>query len=249
MKKHNCMVVSLLVVLMGAAELAYGGCWEVTDIQGKTVRADDVWHLRNVHTGQSALLGTFDGKDTSILLRDVQSIVAQPSGKKRFGIFGTSETPLRITYGDGRQSSYSGDLALTVQVGDDRSEIALAQLRSVIRCDQPVSAGATTATQDRGAAGAEGFDTMTLGNGNVLHGTIATALIHWRSPYALLKIERRHIKSVDLDAKGKGLLETWVGDRISGDLQNGTLRIRLRIGQDLEIGKQEIKSIRFAATK
>lgn len=247
--RNVAVLLTVMVALLSASGMAFAGCWKVTDSEGRVTKADDVWHLRNVRTGQSALLGTFDGKDSSILLRDVKSIVAQPSSKKRFGIFRSGDTQLRVTYIDGRQSSYVGDLPLTVQVGGNKSEIALAQLRSVIRCDRPVSAGITTAAQDRAAAGAEQFDAMTLGNGNILHGAIATSLIHWKAPYALLKVERRHIKSITIGAKGEGLLETWVGDRISGDLQNGTLRIRLSIGQDLDINKKEIQSIRFATPK
>ncbi len=248
-----------VMVLSGFSQASLADCWKVTDKDGLVTTASDIWHLRNRLTNQSAFLGTLDGNDTSVLTDEIRSFTTESAGRSRPGIFQKNRSKGKITFLNGRTANFESDVSLTVVTDSGRSEIPFEDIRSIVRCEPPAVTAKNRAAEilaPKGEIQAESgvrddVHTVILTNGNILKGTVTTEVFHWQAPYASLKVDRRYIRQITLVHKRKntGLLQSRSGDRISGDLQNKTITMRLTIGQTIVLDKDQIQSINFAKSK
>jgi hypothetical protein len=251
----RCAIAVFILLLSGNSA---ADCWKVTLAGGQTIQASDVWHLHNRITDQSTFLGGVDGKESSVLTAEVRSIVMPAGSKGVFGLF-RRRAHGELIYLNGRKANFSSDLALTVVSDGKRTDIPFEDIRAISRCDAPLVAAQAGDTKPAAAAKTErpasaglqvARQSITLANGNVLHGDIVTRSFQWQAPYATLEVEQKHIRSIRLAGKntGKGLMLTWVGDRISGDLRNDSVAIHLAIGQTVNIETASIVTIDFGGS-
>lgn len=91
------------------------------------------------------------------------------------------------------------------------------------------------------------YDTITLKNGDTLTGKIKNEQFTIKTSYADLTFQRDKIDKMDFEGAGANVdtLILRVGDKMSGTLLSETITITLHGGQDSEIAKDKIKTIRM----
>lgn len=107
-------------------------------------------------------------------------------------------------------------------------------------------AGASSLTLAQAAR----YDAVILKNGDTITGEVQNETFTVKTSYASLQFERDKLDKVDLEGAGANLdiVTLRVGDKISGVLETPTFRVKLVAGQETDIDKDKIKTIRFRRT-
>ena len=103
--------------------------------------------------------------------------------------------------------------------------------------------GATTLTLAQAAK----YDTVVLRNGDTVTGEVQNDTFAIKTSYASLEFHRDKLAKVDMEGAGANLdiVTLRVGDKISGVLETSVIRLKLVAGQETELDKDKIKTIRF----
>ena len=159
-----------------------------------------------------------------------------------------------IALADGGKGYFESDLPLHYFKDSGKHSIPIADVRSVVRCDEDTSLALAPQTEARAKVVTvkkqpsiqQEADHIELSNGDVLYGKVTTPEFQWQAPYAQLAFKREQIQEISLDkAAGTGLLGLKSGDRISGFLENRYVEITLEYGQRVPLASEMITTIRF----
>lgn len=91
------------------------------------------------------------------------------------------------------------------------------------------------------------FDQVQMKNGDVISGRIVTEQFTLRTSYGTHIFAARQIQVINLEGGGQNidLLILRIGDRLSGVVENATVRIAMRSGTEVELSRDKIKDIVF----
>ncbi|HSG10873.1 MAG TPA: hypothetical protein VLB10_03900 [Gammaproteobacteria bacterium] len=253
MKKIPYILLMLPLLSPGSAASA-ADCWELTDKNGQTILANDIWHLKSRLGGGGILIGELDGKDASIAVADINTIVLAPVKSGVLSLVSGGTMQGDIAFIDGTSGKFVSDASLMFLKDAQKDSIPLADLRSISRCSTKAAgtlAASEQATADTGTPGspaiASDVDSVYLDNGDILTGAITIDDIQWQSPYAALSFKRDQVRAITLHREGMddGLIELRSGDRISGTLGNTSIEMTLKFGQRVPLAADKIRAIHF----
>ena len=247
-------IISVLLITIASVTFSsegVAGCWEITNKDGKLSKVDEIWHLRNKLSDKSMLLVKTNGSDESVLVDSIRAISITPTEKGWMKFLDSRTANGEITFTDGSVRRFSSDLNLISRTGDEQTDIPLASIQSIRKCEKP------PVVADKPAAVAEAstqithssdVDVIYMDNGDVLSGTILTKELLWNASFATVTVSKRKIQRMILIRENTitGLMDLWSGDRVSGILETNQIKIKLSIGQTIDIKTDRIKAIRFA---
>lgn len=253
-------IISVLLITIASVTFSsegVAGCWEITNKDGKVSKVDEIWHLKNKLSDKSVLLVKTNGNDESILVDSISAISISPPKKGWLNFLDNRTVNGEITLTDGSVHSFSSDLNLMLLAGDEQTDLPLANVESIRRCEKPPVVADEPATQQRGATVVEAspqvthspdVDVIYMDNGDVLSGTILTKELLWNASFATVTVKKRKIQRMTLIRENtiSGMMDLWSGDRVSGLLETNKIKIKLSIGQTIDIKTDRIKAIRFA---
>lgn len=231
-------------------------CWKIIDKDGSVIQTKNIWNLHDRLSGKSALLGEFKGEELAIPVDEIQSFTVKSSDKGWFGLVGSEDAIIKVKFQDGSQASYKSDMNLFYLSDEKQKEIPIFGVRSVERCiekhkqkqrrDEAKTQDAEPGSQMQTVS--EPL-TIVLNNGDILHGKLVSEVIQWKTVYATLDVPVLHIRLLRVESKSGGQLELLSGDRMSGSLQNTSLKIKLIIGQVVDLDREMIKTVSYKKTK
>lgn len=88
------------------------------------------------------------------------------------------------------------------------------------------------------------FDTITFRNGDVRSGTVMTNSFAVDTRYGGFTIQTQEIARIEF-GENVDVIYLWMGDRISGSIQNRTIAVELAVGGNVTFEVREVKSIVF----
>ena len=84
-------------------------------------------------------------------------------------------------------------------------------------------------------------------NGDVISGRIVTGTFTLRTSYGTHTFSAKQVQSINLEGAGQNLdlVTLRIGDKLSGVVENVTVRIAMRTGTEVELSKDKMKDILF----
>lgn len=100
-------------------------------------------------------------------------------------------------------------------------------------------------------ANASKHDRITLKNGDTVTGDIRNEEFSIQTSYGLLKFSRSEIDRITLEGAGANVdaLRLRNGDKLSGVIQERSLKVALAAGEEAELDKDKVKEIRFRSAE
>jgi hypothetical protein len=253
-------IISVLLITIASVTFSpegVAGCWEITNKDGKVSKVDEIWHLRNKLSDKSMLLVKTNGSDESVLVDSIRTITITPTRKGWLNFLESGAVNGEITFTDGSVRKFSSDLNLISRAGNEQTDIPFTSVQSIRRCEKSPLVADKPAVQQRDVVVAEAstqathrpdVDVIYMDNGDVLSGTILTKELLWNASFATVLVKKRDIKHMTLIRENTivGLIDLWSGDRVNGILETNQIKIKLSIGQTIDIKTDRIKAIRFA---
>jgi hypothetical protein len=91
------------------------------------------------------------------------------------------------------------------------------------------------------------YDQVQMKNGDLITGRIVTATFILRTSYGTHSFAAKQIQSINLEGAGQNmdLVTLRIGDKLSGVVENATVRISMRSGAEVELSKDKMKDILF----
>jgi hypothetical protein len=247
----------ILIVLITLCSTAYAAventaCWEITQDNGKVIKVDDFWHIKNMVSKESILLMRIDDSEMSIPIKSIRAIELVPDKKGGFKFLTGKKSKGTITFIDGSKNTFVTDLDLISRVGEVKSNVPLARVQSITICEEQTivndepKAVTTTETSTQTSSNPD-VDVVQLVNGDVLNGFILTRELLWKASFGTIKVNKDQIRKMTLirEKANDGLLESRSSDKINGLLETNKITIKLSIGQTVEVNTSNIKAIRF----
>lgn len=95
------------------------------------------------------------------------------------------------------------------------------------------------------------YDQILLKNGDTVHGQIQTKAFKLRTSYANLNFETPQIGYIDFEegSQNSTIMGLRIGDKLSGVLEPGSIRLLMRSGTELNLDKRKIKKINFVLVR
>jgi hypothetical protein len=233
-------------------------CWKIIDKSNTVIQAKNIWNLHDRLSGKSALLAELKGEELIIPVDDIQSFTVKSSDKGWFGLAGSEDASIKVKFQDGRQTTFKSDMNLFYLLDAEQKEISISSVRSVERCIEKEThkqkqrmLEAKTQDAEPGPQIQTNLEPLTikLNNGDILHGKLVSEVIQWKTVYATLDVPVQHIRQLSIESKSGGQLELLSGDRMSGSLQNTSLKIKLIIGQVVDLDREMIKTVSYKKVK
>lgn len=231
-------------------------CWEITGNDNKISKVDDFWNIKNSVTEESILLVRVGGQEEAIPVNTIQIIELRPIKKSRLKLFRGNTTKGIITFTDGSEREFVSDLNLISRAGDKKIDVQFTTIQSIRKCPGATIAVEKPALQKNNAVIAEtntqtafnpDADVIKMVNGDILNGTILTKELLWKASFGIISVHKDQIRQMTLIRENSpdGLLESISRDRINGLLETNKIKMKLSIGQTIEVDTDSIKTIHF----
>lgn len=208
----------------------------------------------------SMLLVRFNGKDESILTETIHTIRISPPKKGWRNFLGSGSAKGEITFTNGNRRKFESSLNLMTLSGGEQLNLPLATISLVKKCKKPPAiAEKSTAKQPEviyvearaPITHSPDVDVVYMDNGDILSGTIQTNEFLWTASFATVKVQKNQVKHMTLmrDNSAFGLLILWTGDEVNGVLDTNQIKVKLSLGQTIDVKTEHIKAIRFSEPK
>lgn len=119
-------------------------------------------------------------------------------------------------------------------------------LKARHRAERDLALVAIEAVNKKPVAVLEKLDKVVLVNGDILTGNVQNADFILVTPYARLTLKRKEIKTIETDAAhNRRIIELYAGDKLSGTIPEGEMKMVLKVGGEISLKMVEVESITF----